>query len=105
MGYEKVCKTTEIEEGQGKLFTVKGEEIAIFNVEGSFYAIHNKCPHAGVGLATGEVEDMCVTCPGHGWQFNLKNGKHVIMPVSVKTYKTKVEGGDLYVPPISYDLP
>lgn len=51
-----------------------GKEIALFNIDGSIHALENACPHMGGPLSEGEIDNGCVTCPWHGWQFNIKNG-------------------------------
>lgn len=63
-------------EGEGRvLFLENGQEVAIFCVEGQWYAIDNSCPHEGGPLGEGELEGDIVTCPWHGWQFNVKTGQ------------------------------
>lgn len=51
-----------------------GTEIALFNNHGIIYALNNSCPHMGGPLAEGDIEHGCVTCPWHGWQFELSTG-------------------------------
>lgn len=57
-----------------------GREIALFNVDGNIYALDNACPHMGGPLGEGELENGCVTCPWHGWQFDVKTGACANMP-------------------------
>lgn len=58
----------------------KGQEIALFNIDGEIFALENACPHQGGPLGEGEVENACVTCPWHGWQFDVKTGTCINMP-------------------------
>jgi nitrite reductase (NADH) small subunit len=64
----KVAKTGDLSPGQGKVFQAEGQTIALFNVDGSFYAIDNTCTHAGGPLGEGGLVGDEVTCPWHGAQ-------------------------------------
>lgn len=56
---------------------VAGDQIiALYNVEGSFYAIDGLCPHQGGPLGQGQLDGCLVTCPWHGWKFDVRNGQH-----------------------------
>ena len=57
-----------------------GRQIALFNMEGEIYALDNACPHMGTPLGEGEIEDGVVTCPLHGWQFEVKTGSCINCP-------------------------
>jgi nitrite reductase (NADH) small subunit len=67
---------------EGKAIIVQGpeSEIALFKLEGKIYALDNSCPHMGGPLGEGEIEDSCVTCPWHAWQFDIKTGVCQNMP-------------------------
>lgn len=95
----EVAKVSEIATGSAKQVEVDGEPIAIFNVEGQFYAIHDTCTHAGASLAEGSVEGGTVTCPWHGAQFDLKTGKNLSMPAPtpVQSYTLKIEGDTIKI--------
>jgi nitrite reductase (NADH) small subunit len=67
----------------GKAIVVRipnGQEIALYNLEGEIYALENLCPHMGGPLGEGDIEDSIVTCPWHGWQFDIKTGDCQNMP-------------------------
>jgi nitrite reductase (NADH) small subunit len=56
---------------------VAGERIiALYNVEGTLYAVDGVCPHQGGPLGKGELRGCVVTCPWHGWQFDVTSGQH-----------------------------
>lgn len=56
---------------------VAGERIvALFNVDGTIYALDGVCPHQGGPLGQGDLEGCVVTCPWHGWQFDVRSGQH-----------------------------
>src|SRR3989338_1206998 len=97
MAFIEAAKESDIKPGNGKTVNIKGMAIAIFNVNENFYAIDNTCPHRGGPLGEGELDGKVVTCPLHGWQFDVTTGKNVMLPQNVKTYKTKVENGNIFV--------
>lgn len=97
-GFVRVAATKDVTAGSGMVAEVNGQAIALFNVEGQFYAIDNICAHRGGPLGEGELDGEVVTCPWHAWQFNVKTGVSVNNPsASVKTYQVKVEGSDIKV--------
>jgi 3-phenylpropionate/trans-cinnamate dioxygenase ferredoxin component len=61
----------EIEPGSSKLVHTDDDAIAVHNVDGTFYALSNICPHANGPLNQGFIEDGCISCPWHGWSFPL----------------------------------
>jgi nitrite reductase (NADH) small subunit/3-phenylpropionate/trans-cinnamate dioxygenase ferredoxin subunit len=70
-----VAKVEEIPPGTGKTVDVNGIWIALFNVNGSFFAVDNTCPHAGGPIGEGKLSGEIITCPWHGWQFNVRTGE------------------------------
>lgn len=99
--YVKVAEAEEIPAGQGKAVTVDGRQIAIFNVEGAFYAIDDTCTHEEASLAEGPVYGDIVACPKHGSRFHLPTGRVLSLPavIPVNTYPVKVEDGQVLVLP------
>jgi nitrite reductase (NADH) small subunit len=96
--FVKVCKTTDIPSGTGKTVDVNGTAIALFNVDGTFYAINDTCIHRGGPLGEGELQGKIAICPWHGWRWDVTNGVNQLNPaVSVKIYEVKVEGEDVSV--------
>lgn len=95
----KVATKDEIKKGEGLKVTAADHEIALFNIDGSIYAIGNTCTHAEGPLAEGDVEGCEVTCPWHGATFNIKTGEALSAPAadSVPTYKVVIEGDDVKV--------
>lgn len=91
------CPASEIAPGTAKTTTVAGKEVAVFHVDGAFYAIDNTCPHRGGPLAEGDVEGCTVTCPWHAWTFDLKTGASLTDDLTVTTYPVKVEGGAVLI--------
>jgi len=96
--FHKVASVRDLEPGKGVVVVVKGTRIALFNCEGAYYAIRNTCPHMGGDLGEGYLSGDVVTCPWHGWRFNVKTGRNPEADVvAVRTYEVKVEGEEVYV--------
>lgn len=77
----KLANVKEIPEGGAiEVFTLDGREIALFKVQGQIYALDNRCPHMGGPLGEGELTGCMITCPWHGWQFDVRNGACENMP-------------------------
>ena len=72
--YHRLCRADEFEEGEGKPFTVEGTHIAVFQDEGGFQAVDNRCPHMGYPMSKGSVRDGVLICHWHHWEFDLKTG-------------------------------
>jgi len=94
----RATKTTEIAPGQIREFQLDGHTVAIANLGGKFYAIDNTCLHRGGPLGQGVLDGQKVTCPWHGWQFDVTTGKAALNPaVGVGCYRVEVRGEDLFV--------
>lgn len=78
---------------------IAGERVvALFNVEGTFFALDGICPHQGGPLGKGVLSGCIVTCPWHGQQFDVTTGQHQSSATLIHSkYATKVEGGDVFV--------
>ena len=89
----------EIPEGGSKVVQVKEHAIAIFRHGGTLYAIENTCPHQGGPLGEGYLEaNGVVSCPWHGWTFDLKTGVSPLdRDVRVGSYPVSVEDGQIVV--------
>jgi nitrite reductase/ring-hydroxylating ferredoxin subunit len=95
----RAASVGEIPPGTGKCVEVNGKEIALFNVDGKFHAIDNTCLHRGGPLGEGEVDGTIVTCPWHGWQYDILTGKNIMDDTGdgVACYEVKVEGDAVLV--------
>ena len=97
-GFEKLCTFTDLEERIGKRFMIKDIDIAVFKVDGKIYALNNICPHQHAAIIyDGFVDDDCVICPAHGWEFKLKTGKMHTGGSGLDPYEVKIIDGDVYV--------
>ena len=98
MNRYRVAHVSEIPKGQGREFVVAGRIVALFNVDGVFHALDGICPHAGGPLAKGELQENVVTCPWHGWQFDVTNGRHCLNShIQQPPFPVSVESEDLWV--------
>ena len=70
-----------------------GNELALYNVDGEFYATENSCPHRGAPLAQGLLCGHLIECDWHGWQFDVRNGRCLTVSESVRTYRVLIEDG------------
>jgi len=94
----KVLNKSDVPSNGGTIATVGDKQIAVFAISDTYYAIDNTCPHRGGPLGEGELEGSIVTCPWHGWQFDITTGKSPINPAAcVQQFQTKVEGDDLLI--------
>ena len=91
-----VGKTSDIEQGTAKKFTIEGQTIAVFNKDEEFFAIEDTCKHKGGSLGEGALNGDTITCPLHGWQYNITNGECLMNPqVKMKSFPVKVENGEI----------
>jgi 3-phenylpropionate/trans-cinnamate dioxygenase ferredoxin component len=106
MEYVRVANQADCQPNKALVVVVDGDEVLVVNVNGSYYAIANKCTHLGGSLANGTLEGNIIKCPKHGARFDLTTGKAVgeakigFIKMKVKDekcYTVKVEGEDLLV--------
>ncbi len=98
MPFVRAAKTSEVPAGSIQEIQVGGTTIALANVGGKFYAVNNTCFHRGGPLGQGVLDGNTVTCPWHGWQYDVTTGK---VPqnasVGVDSYPTEVRGDEVFV--------
>lgn len=96
--FQKVVSTNDLKPGEGKTVQVGDKYVALFNVDGQFYAIDNTCPHQGGPLGEGFLEGPIVTCPWHAWRFNVTSGVcQLDESMQQQRFPTKVEGSDVFI--------
>ena len=96
--WQRVASVADVPVGSGKEIAVSGRLVALFNVEGEFRAIDGICAHQGGPLGKGLLVGGVVTCPWHGWQFDVAAGTHCLNPRICQTvFEVKVEAGDVFV--------
>lgn len=93
-----VCTESEVHEGRGKKVIVDGDEFALFKVEGKICAISNRCPHQQFQkLHEGIFENGIVTCPMHGWAYDVRTGVSTNASGKVRTIETVVKNGKVII--------
>ena len=106
MEFIRVADKAELPANKMILVVVGGKEVLLANIDGSYYAIANKCTHLGGSLTKGSLEGSIVTCPRHGARFDVKTGQAIadakigFIKMGVKdedSYSVKVEGTDIFV--------
>jgi nitrite reductase (NADH) small subunit len=97
-GFVTVGRAGDVLPRRGKQVTVEGRWVALFNVDGVYHAIDAICLHQGGPLADGSIRDCIVTCPWHGWQFDVTSGALIQDPgVGVTRHDTRMVGDDIQV--------
>ena len=96
--FVRVAATADLAPGQCSTVEAEGRPVALFNSGGTFYALDNTCLHRGGPLGEGYLDGNIVTCPWHGWTYDVQTGVCPVNPnVAVKSYPVKVEGSDVFV--------
>ena len=98
--FQTVARVGDIPSGEGRCFAVADKLVAVFLVDGEYYAINDTCPHMGASLAEGHVEEEAVYCPWHAWRFCVRDGTWLDNPKSaVKTdaYDVRQQGDEIQV--------
>ena len=109
-----VAEATEIPPGGRKIVEVAGRSIGVFNLDGEFFALRNRCPHRGGELCLGPVTGTAlpssdfrfrygrageiIRCAWHGWEFDIRTGEFLVNPrIKARTYPVTVEDEAIYV--------
>ncbi len=95
----KVAEKKTLTPGKSMKVEVAGQHVALFNVDGAYYAIGDTCTHRGGPLSEGDVQETKVVCPWHGATYDLKTGNVLSPPApkGVPNYKVVVEGEDIKI--------
>ncbi|MBN1160625.1 MAG: Rieske 2Fe-2S domain-containing protein [Dehalococcoidales bacterium] len=111
--YVAAGKTGEFKDGSKKKVSLEGQEIMLAKVGNDYYAVGNRCPHLKGDLSAGKLEGAIITCPRHGSQFDIRDGRNVRWlkgagllaavgkalksPRDLASYRVKVEGDTISV--------
>jgi nitrite reductase (NADH) small subunit len=94
----RVAGVGEIHPGEGRVVEAAGRTVAIFNVDGHYYAIDNTCPHRGGPLGEGDLDGAVVACPWHAWRWDVRTGMNTNNPaVKVACYPVREADGGVYL--------
>ena len=98
MAFVRAAALAEIPPGEIREVDVNGKALAVASINGVLHAIDNTCLHRGGPLGGGSLEGKIVTCPWHGWQYDVTNGKSIQNPAAgVSCYPVEVRGGEIFV--------
>jgi nitrite reductase (NADH) small subunit len=96
--YLTVARASALLPGMGTVVTVKGLQLAVFNVQGTFHVLDNRCPHQDYPLGMSPIFDNAVICIGHAWRFDIESGECSSVPgVRVRTYEVIVDGDEIKI--------
>lgn len=96
--FVKICKVSDLPEGRGVRIEIEDFDLAIFKIQNEVFVISNICPHNHTAqMFNGYLNEYAVSCPIHGWIFDLRNGKTLSNNSNIKTYETKIEDDYLFV--------
>jgi nitrite reductase/ring-hydroxylating ferredoxin subunit len=95
---DTVAKISEVPNFGKKVVSVAGREILLVNVKGNIYAVENECPHQGSPLNAAVVKDGYLSCPRHGYRFNLSDGSCAEHPECIlATFRVQLNGDEISV--------
>lgn len=99
--FVSVATVDELKPGERMVVELGRHWVAIFNVEGTYYAIEDVCTHDDGPLAEGELNGCIIACPRHGATFDIRTGKVLSAPamVDVKSYEVHIQGSDIQIKP------
>ena len=96
--FVEVARAEQLPPGSGMVVRADGKDIAIFNVDGTIFAIDDSCRHQGLSLGTSKLEGKIVTCRGHGWKYDVTTGSTLASPgYGVAAYPVKIVDGKIMV--------
>jgi 3-phenylpropionate/trans-cinnamate dioxygenase ferredoxin subunit len=96
--FVEVMRLEELPPGKGTTVTVGGKDVALFNVDGTIYAMEDSCLHQGLSLGTSKLEGKVVTCRGHGWRYDVTTGCTLhVKDYGVATYPVKLVEGKIMI--------
>jgi len=91
-------ENAELPEESMKPVNVVGQTVLLAKHGGQVFGVSNKCPHMGCSLGNGRLKDFIVTCPCHGWSFDIRTGLYEYnKAIALETFECKVENGKIYI--------
>jgi nitrite reductase/ring-hydroxylating ferredoxin subunit len=89
--FVEMMRLEELPPGKGTTVTVAGKDVALFNVDGTIYAMEDSSLHQGLSLGTSQLESKVVTCRGHGWRYDVTTGCTLhVKDYGVATYQVTI---------------
>ena len=94
----RLAAVGDVPAGEGRVIEAQGKVLALFNVDGTYYAIDNTCAHRGGPLGEGDLEGRIVVCPWHAWRWDVTTGANANNPaVKGACFPVAVEDGAIFV--------
>ena len=98
MKFVSVARCADLPPGESRTYDVGGTSVAIFNAGGEVHACRNVCPHRGGPVGEGQFDGKIVTCPWHGWEFDVTTGINPRMPAAkLDKIPTRIEGENVQI--------
>jgi nitrite reductase/ring-hydroxylating ferredoxin subunit len=96
--FTPVARAEDLPPGTLRAATLGDEEITVAHCDGGFYAVQGHCLHLQGPLAEGRLEGCVLTCPWHGWQYDVRTGQNEFdLAIQLRTYDVQVENGEVRV--------
>jgi nitrite reductase/ring-hydroxylating ferredoxin subunit len=101
LNFERACSANDLEPGEMRACVVNGVRVAIYNVDGVFYATNDTCTHAHASLSEGFLDGPLVECPMHQGTFDVRTGQPTAPPctVALRTYEVQVQEAEIFLRP------
>ena len=94
--FVEVVRLDDLPPGRGRVVAIGDRDVALFNVEGTVYAMENACLHQEQSLGSSPLDGCVVTCRAHGWRYDVRTGNTLHVPdYGVQTYPVKVVDGSV----------
>lgn len=98
MTWQQLCNLEDLTDKAGQEFVVDGQVIAVFRQGDHLYAVDGMCAHQGGPLAQGQLDQQCVTCPWHGWQYDITNGQNTLTGKKMlTTFPAELRGDAVWI--------
>lgn len=92
----------QLAENEIKLVKLNSISMVLIRRNNEIFALNSRCPHMGCSFANGTLKDYILTCPCHGWSFDIRNGEYQVNKnIKLETFETKVENGQILVKAVS----
>ena len=97
--FEIACATSDLQDGQARWCSVRGEEVAVYRVEGEYFASEDRCSHGSTSLSDGELDGHEIECPLHHGGFDIRTGAPVALPCikPIRVFPIRIENGNVLV--------
>jgi nitrite reductase (NADH) small subunit len=98
MSYQRLCLIEDLELNRGKEFLVADKIVAAFRTDEGVFAVDGMCAHQGGPVAQGELQGKCVTCPWHGWQYDISTGVNLLSQKKMlANYPIEIRAGEVWI--------